>query len=87
MTIISRLLQAGDPAVRYKVLVDVLGFDPNSTHVAAVREEIRASERVRRQLAKVIRIDAWWLEAATDATDVIASSVSGNLVRANPWDP
>jgi hypothetical protein len=47
MTIISRLLQADDPAVRYKMLVGVLGLSPNSVEVAAVREEIRASERVR----------------------------------------
>jgi hypothetical protein len=52
MTVISRLLQAGDPAVRYKALVNVLGLDPDSRHVAAVREEIRASDRVRRLLAE-----------------------------------
>ena len=48
---ISRLLQADDPAVRYKVLVNVLGLDPDSVQVAAVRMEVRASGRVRRLLA------------------------------------
>jgi hypothetical protein len=52
MTVIARLLQADDPALRYKMLVDVLGLDPDSSEVAAVREEVRASERVRRLLAE-----------------------------------
>ena len=52
MTIISRLLQADDPAVRYKMLVGVLGLSLDSAEVAAVREEVRASERVRRLLAE-----------------------------------
>ena len=52
MTIIARLLRADDPAVRYKTLVGVLGLSPDSAEVAAVREEVRASERVRRLLAE-----------------------------------
>jgi hypothetical protein len=52
MTVISRLLQADDPAVRYKVLVNVLGLDPDSVQIAAVRAEVRGSERVRRLLAE-----------------------------------
>ncbi len=52
MTVIARLLQADDPAVRYKMLVGVLGLAPDSAEVAAVREEVRASERVRRLLAE-----------------------------------
>ncbi len=52
MTVIARLLRADDPAVRYKTLVGVLGLSPDSVEVAAVREEVRASERVRRLLAE-----------------------------------
>ena len=52
MNVLSRLLRAGDPAVRYKVLVNGLGLDPHSAPVTAARDEIRASERVRRLLSE-----------------------------------
>ncbi len=46
----KRLLQSEEPAVRYKVLTKVLDREPAS--VAVLREEIRASPRVRRLLSE-----------------------------------
>ena len=46
----ERLLGSEEPAVRYKLLTKVLGREPAS--VAGLREEIRASPRVRRLLSE-----------------------------------
>ena len=46
----ERLLGSEEPAVRYKLLTKVLGREPAS--VAVLREEIRASPRVRRLLSE-----------------------------------
>jgi hypothetical protein len=49
-TIIETLLASDEPSVRYKVLVHVLGRDPQSAEVRQLPEQIRSSPRVRRLL-------------------------------------
>ena len=44
--IIEQLLTSDEPSIRYKVRVGVLGEDPESSGMRALREEIRTSPRV-----------------------------------------
>lgn len=50
--VIDALLASGEPSVRWKVRVGVLGEDPDSAAVRALREEIRRSPRVRTLTAR-----------------------------------
>jgi len=50
--VISQLLTSGEPSVRYTVRARVLGDDPASPEMAALREEIRQSPRVSALLAE-----------------------------------
>jgi hypothetical protein len=45
--VVERLLASEEPSVRFKVRVNVLGEDPDSSSIRALREEIRKSVRVR----------------------------------------
>jgi len=49
--VIQQLLASDEPSIRYKVRVGVLGEDPQSPAMQALREEIRASPRVTALLA------------------------------------
>lgn len=44
--IINTLLKSEEPSIRFRVLADVLGKDPESAEVRAIGEEIRKSDRV-----------------------------------------
>jgi hypothetical protein len=48
--IVQRLLESGEPSVRFKVRVHVLGESLRSKSIRALREEIRRSPRVRQML-------------------------------------
>jgi len=50
--IIGRLLNSDEPAVRYKVRVNVLGKDPESAACRALRREIKRSPRVQQLLSE-----------------------------------
>jgi len=50
--IIERLLSSDEPAVRFKVLVHVLGMDPTCEEVARVQGAVQASPRVRLLLSE-----------------------------------
>jgi len=50
-TILQSLQQSADPSIRYKVRTAVLGEDPESPTLRALREEIRTSPRVQTLLA------------------------------------
>jgi hypothetical protein len=52
MSVIDRLFQSDEPSVRFRILVHVLGQDPESTEVAGIREEIPSSPRVRALLSR-----------------------------------
>ena len=49
--IISRLLESEEPAIRYKVLVRVLGCDPETAVCQQLRQEIKDSPRVEKLLS------------------------------------
>lgn len=49
--IIDTLLSSDEPSIRWKVLVGVLGEDPGSREIGALREQIRNSARARAMLA------------------------------------
>src|ERR1700693_3870927 len=49
--LIEALLQSDEPSIRWKVLVGVLGEDPESRKVRDLREEIRTSSRAKALLA------------------------------------
>lgn len=51
-SVVERLLASGEPSVRYKVLVHVLGRDPESPAIQKLRREIRDSARVRGLLSE-----------------------------------
>jgi len=51
-TIIDLLLNSDEPSIRFKVRVNVLGEDPNSTKIVQLRNEIRNSARVKKLLAE-----------------------------------
>ena len=51
-TIIQRLLQSGEPSVRYKVLTQILGHEKDSLEIKSLQEEIRRSPRVKRLLSE-----------------------------------
>ncbi|MGD2077397.1 MAG: hypothetical protein PVH18_03390 [Chloroflexota bacterium] len=51
--IVSKLLSSDEPAVRYKVLVNVLGHDPESDEAQRLRQEIQESPRARTLRAQV----------------------------------
>ena len=51
-TVVAGLLRSAEPAIRWKVRVGVLGEDPASRSIRALREEIRRSPRVRALLAR-----------------------------------
>jgi len=48
---IDALLRSDEPSIRWKVLVDINGENPNSRKVKALREQIRTSPRVTALLA------------------------------------
>jgi hypothetical protein len=48
---LDRLLDSAEPSVRFKLRTGVLGEDPESRSLRALREEIRRSPRVRKLLA------------------------------------
>ncbi len=48
----ERLLNSAEPAIRYKVLVHVLGRDPRSAEINNLRQEIKASPRVQTLLSE-----------------------------------
>ncbi len=50
MDVVQRLLESEEPSVRFKVRVGVLGENPRSKAIRALREEIRRSPRVRQML-------------------------------------
>lgn len=50
--VLDRLLDFEEPSVRYKARVQLLGEDPNSRAIRAVREEVRSSRRVRTLLSE-----------------------------------
>jgi hypothetical protein len=52
-TIIDRLLDSPDPAVRYKVKTNVLGHEPGDAAVYELRQEIKTSPHARALLAQV----------------------------------
>ncbi|UCH61656.1 MAG: hypothetical protein JSU77_07505 [Fidelibacterota bacterium] len=49
--IIENLLKSDEPSIRYKTRVRVLGEDEDSSEVRRLREEIRASKRIRTLLS------------------------------------
>lgn len=49
--IIDTLLNSDEPAVRYKVMVNVLGHDPKSAECRELRQEIKTSPRVQKLLS------------------------------------
>lgn len=49
--IILRLLDSEEPSVRYKVMVNVLGRDPESAECRQLRQEIKRSARVQKLLS------------------------------------
>jgi hypothetical protein len=50
--ITEKLLNSNEPAVRYKVLVNGLGHDPDSAEITQLRREIKTSPRVRKLLSE-----------------------------------
>lgn len=50
--VVERLLASNEPAVRFKVLVHVLGKDPASEEVGRVQDAVKASPRVQALLAE-----------------------------------
>ena len=50
--ITEKLLNSDEPAVRYKVMVNVLGCDPDSAEIHQLRQEINTSPRVRKLLSE-----------------------------------
>ena len=51
-SVISRLLQSGEPSIRYKTRIQVLGEAPDSPSVRQLQEEIRVSPRVKKLLSE-----------------------------------
>jgi hypothetical protein len=51
-TVVTRLLQSDEPAVRFKVLTRVLGRTPRSAAVRRAQDEIRTSPRVNKLLSE-----------------------------------
>ncbi len=51
MSIIDRLLRSAEASVRLRMQLGVLGRDPNTTEIGALREEVRSSDRVRTLLS------------------------------------
>lgn len=49
--VIDRLLASDEPSIRHKARVGVLGEDPGSAPIKALRREIRSSPRVERLLS------------------------------------
>ena len=65
--IVSRLLNSEEPAVRYKILVNVLGRDPASAEIQALRALGRAQnfERQGKYLEAIrVRIGRWAARAS-----------------------
>jgi hypothetical protein len=50
--IINRLLQSDEAAVRFKILVKVLGHDVESAEIRQLQQEIKSSPRVAQLLAE-----------------------------------
>ena len=50
-SVVQKLLDSGEATVRYKVLVNVLGRNPNSAEIQQLQQEIRASPRVQKLLS------------------------------------
>jgi hypothetical protein len=55
--IVEALLASDEPSIRWKIRTRVLGEEPDSAGIGALREEIRGSERVRRLLAPCLATD------------------------------
>jgi hypothetical protein len=51
-TVISKLLQSGEPSVRFQVLTRILDLKPALNEIRHVQEEIRESARVRQLLSE-----------------------------------
>jgi hypothetical protein len=51
-SVVNALLRSAEPSIRWKTRVQVLGEDPDSKTIRALREEIRASPRVRALLSR-----------------------------------
>ncbi|MFZ0543817.1 MAG: hypothetical protein WAM60_00165 [Candidatus Promineifilaceae bacterium] len=49
--VIEKLLDSDEPAIRYKVMVNVLGCDPDSAECRQLRQEIKASPRAEKLLS------------------------------------
>jgi len=49
--IVEKLLNSEEPAIRYKVMVNVLGCDPESAEIHRLRQEIKTSPRVQKLLS------------------------------------
>ncbi|OKS87655.1 hypothetical protein [Mucilaginibacter polytrichastri] len=50
--IINYLLRSPEPSIQYKVRVNVLGEDPNSTAIQQLQQEVKASMRVKKLLSR-----------------------------------
>jgi len=50
--IIEKLKNSKEPSIRYKTLINILGFDKNSKEVKKVQEEVRNSDRMKSMLKK-----------------------------------
>jgi len=46
--VVETLLTSSDPSIRYKTRAHLLGEDPSSASIIALRQDIRESERVRK---------------------------------------
>jgi len=52
MEIIDRLLKSGEPAIRYKALVNILGEDPDSPKIKRIRNAIKKSPKAQLLLSE-----------------------------------
>lgn len=50
--ILSKLLDSDEPSVRFKVMVGVLGYDPETTVCRQLRQEIKTSPRAQKLLSE-----------------------------------
>ena len=50
--ILQRLLQSGEPSIRYRVLTQILGHEADSTEIRNLQEDIRRSARVQKLLSE-----------------------------------
>src|SRR5258708_12328573 len=50
--VVDWLLNSDEPSIRWKTRVGILGEDPTSTQIHALREQVRNSQRVKTLLAR-----------------------------------